>query len=66
MATDWIDEARQREIRRLGERVDRIEGERRDEKDRAVRRWTGAMFAILWLEIGAVSTLAIVRAAGSL
>lgn len=45
MEKDW------RDIRfdRLSERVDRIEQERREERQRALDRWVYTMFALVWL-----------------
>lgn len=38
----------------------------REQKERAAQRITQAMLAFLWIEIGVVCTLAVVRAAGAL
>ncbi|MGC1165031.1 MAG: hypothetical protein WA862_02890 [Solirubrobacterales bacterium] len=59
MATDW-NEAR---LDRLGERIDRIEEARRQEKQRSLDHWTYAMLAALWLTVIATIVLANVKAA---
>jgi len=59
MATDWK-EAR---LDRLGERIDRIEDERRAERQRSLDRWTYAMLGILWVMVLAMIVLANVKAA---
>jgi hypothetical protein len=59
MATDW-NEAR---LDRLGERIDRIEDARREERQRSLDRWTNAMLALLWLTVIATIVLASVKAA---
>ncbi len=66
MATDWQQAQTDREIARLGERIDHIEQAMREQKERAAQRITQAMLAFLWIEIGVVCTLAVVRAAGAL
>jgi hypothetical protein len=59
MTTDW-NEAR---LDRLGKRIDRIEDERRKEKQRSFNRLAYAMLAILWMMAIANIVLAIVKAA---
>jgi hypothetical protein len=59
MAADW-NEAR---LDRLGERIDRIEDARREEKQRSLDRWTYAMLAALWLTVIATVVLSIIKAA---
>jgi hypothetical protein len=59
MATDW-NETR---LDRLGERIDRIEDARRQEKQRSLDRWTYAMLTLLWLTVIATIVLASVKAA---
>jgi hypothetical protein len=57
MENDWRD-AR---FDRLVERVDRIEQERRDEKQRQLDRWLHAMLAVVWVMSIATVVLAIVK-----
>lgn len=59
MATDW-NEAR---LDRLGERIDRIEQARREEKQRAFERRSQIFLAILWLEVIALVAITLVAAA---
>lgn len=60
MADDW----REARFERLSGRVDRIEEERREEKRRALDRWTYLMMVLCWVAVGATVALAAV-AAGS-
>lgn len=60
VAWDW-NEAR---IDRLDERVERIERERRAEKDRRFQFWGRVMLTIIWLEVAAIWAFSIVKAAG--
>jgi hypothetical protein len=57
MEKDWRDDR----FHRLSERVDRIERERRDEKQRQLDRWLRAMLAVVWLMSIATVVLAIVK-----
>ena len=61
MATDW-NEAR---LDRLGERLDRIEQERRDEKQRVFERRSQIFLVVLWLEVIAFVAITVVAAATS-
>ncbi|MBK5219175.1 MAG: hypothetical protein JJE35_05245 [Thermoleophilia bacterium] len=45
----------------MAERVDRIEQERRDERQRALDRWVYAMLAVAWSAAIAMFVLAIVK-----
>jgi hypothetical protein len=58
---DW----QEREINRLRERIELIEQERREEKQRATERWSRVMFGILWIEIAAIWAFSIAKAAGA-
>lgn len=60
MFSDW----NEKQIERLGERVDRIEKQMRDEKQRSIDRKSQAMVFVIWLEVAAIWAFSIVRAAG--
>jgi hypothetical protein len=64
MAIDWLQRQTDRDIARLGERIDRIEQAMRDEKDRKFERRARIFAAILWLEVAAIWAFSIVKAAG--
>lgn len=51
-------------IDRLEQRVERIERERRAEKDRRFELWRRVMATVIWLEIAAIWAFSIVKAAG--
>jgi hypothetical protein len=59
MATDW-NEAR---LDRLGKRIDRIEQERRDERQRAFERRSQIFVVIFWLVLIAIVAISTVAAA---
>jgi hypothetical protein len=59
MATDW-NEAR---LDRLTDRIDRIEQERRDERQQAFDRRSQVFVVILWLEVIAIVAISVVAAA---
>jgi hypothetical protein len=59
MATE-CNEAR---LDRLGERIDRIEQERRDERQQAFERRSQIFLVILWLEVIAIAAISVVVAA---
>jgi hypothetical protein len=59
MATDW-NEAR---LDRLTDRIERIEQERRDERQQAFDRRSQIFFVILWLEMIAIVAITVVAAA---
>jgi hypothetical protein len=65
MAIDWLQRQTDRDIARLGERIDRIEQAMREEKDRRFQRTTRILSAILWLEIAAIWAIGIAKSAGA-